>query len=476
MPAPARWTLPDHPDLHQLRTQAKEIRRHAAEGDSATVELCSTYDPGDGPVTLARAQRVLARAYGFAGWSTLIEHVRARAELSRPMEPGDDADDADDRFLRLACLNYTEPYRADRAVALLAVDPSLATRSAATLAACGRADDLVVLLAADPSAATREVGPHRWPPLLYVCYSRLDLGDPVRTARMLLDAGADPDSGFLWKGLPSPFTALTGVLGGGERYEPPHPQALELAEMLLDAGADPNDNQAFYNRQFRSDDRHLGPLLRHGAGHDHPSPWRDRLGAAYPSPEQMVGEHLRSAAEHGFDNRVRILLAHGVDPNTRGYHPILGDQTAYEIAVRFGQAGAARLLAEAGGRSDRIDDADRLLMAAVTGDGPTMAQLRERVPDLTARRPRAVGVAAAHHDIGALARLLALGYSVNAAGRDGVTALHEAALRGNRAMCEWLVDNGADRTVLDRRFTSNPAGWAAHAGHEDLAGWLAPAE
>jgi len=246
-----------------------------------------------------------------------------------------------------------------------------------------------------------------------------------------------------------------------------------LAEQLLDAGADPNDNQTFYNRQFRADNSHLGPLLRHGAGRAHSSPWRDKLGSAYPSPAQMLGEHLRTAAQRGFDERVRILLAHGVDPNTRGYHPILGEQSAYEVAVRFGHAAAAAMMVGAGGHSDRLDDADLLLSAAYAGDEATVARLRERVPDLPARRPEAVRVAGEQHDITALAGLLALGYSVDAAGYDRVTALHEAALRGEAAMCRWLLDHGADRTIRDRRFDSDPAGWAAHAGHLDLARTLA---
>src|SRR6185312_6976584 len=110
------------------------------------------------------------------------------------------------------------------------------------------------------------------------------------------------------------------------------------------------------------------PLLGHGAGRQHPSVWRDRLGDAYPSPAQMVGEHLRTAAERGFTARVATLLAHGVDPNTRGYHPILGDSTAYEIAVRNGHAAAASLLAAAGGHSDRIEQIDRVIGAALAGE------------------------------------------------------------------------------------------------------------
>jgi hypothetical protein len=479
-PTPARWTLPDRPDLDWLRRRAKRLHRASVSGEPGAVALVATYDPGDDAVTLTRAQRVLARAYGFAGWSKLVEHITARAALSRTMDPTADAGgppDSDvDRFLRLACLSYTEPSVAGEARTLLETDPSLGTRSAATLAASGRADDLARRLAAAPAAAIREDGPHRWPPLLYLCYSRLGLGDPVGTLRALLAAGADPNSGFLWKGLPSPFTALTGALGGGERDEPPHPQAVELAEALLTAGADPNDNQAFYNRQFRPDNSHLGPLLRHGAGRPHSSPWRDRLGAAYPSPEQMVGEHLRSAAQHGFDERVRILLDHGVDPNTRGYHPILGDQTAYEVAVRFGHATAAAMLEAAGGHTDRLDDVDLLLAAAYSGDARTLAALRDRVGDLPRHRPRALRTAAELHGIPALARLLDLGYDVDGTGSDQVTALHEAALRGDAAMCDWLLAHGADRTVRDRHFHATPAGWAAHAGHRALAETLAPAQ
>ncbi|WP_420123127.1 ankyrin repeat domain-containing protein [Nakamurella sp.] len=476
MPTPARWTLPDRPDLDWLRGRAKQLRRAAAAGEPEAVALVDAHDPGTGPVTLARAQLVLARAHGFAGWPRLVEHVATRTALTRAMRPQPNPADSDvDRFLRLACLSYTEPPVAAPARALLDADPTLATRSAATMAACGEAAELAERVAADPAAVHREDGPHRWPPLLYLSYARLDRGDPVATLRVLLAAGADPNSGFLWHGLPSPFTALTGVLGGGERDEPPHPDAATLAELLLAAGADPNDNQAFYNRQFRPDDAHLPPLLRHGAGRPHPSPWRDRLGDAYPSPEEMVGEHLRSAARHGFDRRVRILLEHGVDPNTRGYHPVLGDLTAYEVAVRFGHAAVAARLAAAGGRSDRIDDADRLVAAARAGDAATVAALRDRAGDLPRHRPQALRIAAESPDIAALGRLLDLGYPVDAAGPDRVTALHEAALRGDAAMCEWLLARGADRTIRDRRFDAVPAGWAAHAGHQDLAAALDPA-
>lgn len=466
---PARWRLPDRPSLDHLRGQAKRLQRRAAAGDPEASRLVDTYDPGDGPLTLARAQRVLARAYGFAGWSRLREHLDVLETWGRDMEPTGPADGLVDAFLRLACLSYTEPFQAERAVALLRADSSLATATAATMAACGEAAALRILLARDPAAALTPSGPHDWPPLLYLCYARLGVGDPVTTLRVLLEAGADPNAGFLWQRFTSPFTAVTGVLGGGERSEPAHPHAVELVTLLLDAGADPNDNQAFYNRQFEPDDSHLSPLFAHGAGHPHPSPWRRRLGSAYPSPEEMVGEHLRTAAEQGFTDRVRLLLAHGVDPNTRGYHPVLGDQTAYEVAIRHGHQEAAALLTSAGGRSDRIDGADLLLSAALASDVAETERWRDHAALLRSRRPDALRLAGQQHGVSSIQCLLGLGYDINATAADGRTALHEAALRGDGDLCGWLLDHGADPTLRDRAFSGTPAAWARHAGHQDLA-------
>ena len=84
---PARWRLPDRPDLERLRKQAKQLRRRAAAEDAEALQLFATYDPGEQPVTLSRAQRVLARAYGFAGWSKLREHLAVLEVWGRDMEP-----------------------------------------------------------------------------------------------------------------------------------------------------------------------------------------------------------------------------------------------------------------------------------------------------------------------------------------------------------------------------------------------------
>ena len=166
----------------------------------------------------------------------------------------------------------------------------------------------------------REGGPFRWEPLCYLAYARHDpaisLAATLETARLLLDAGADPNAGYLWHGLPTPFTVLTGVFGEGEAgpvRAPRHPHSLALARLLLEAGADPNDGQALYNRMFEPGNDHLELLFEFGLGTGDGGPWRRRLGDALDSPAEMVRGQLAWAITHGMTERVRLLVEHGVD-------------------------------------------------------------------------------------------------------------------------------------------------------------------
>ncbi len=52
------------------------------------------------------------------------------------------------------------------------------------------------------------------------------------------------------------------------------------------------------------------------------------------------------------------------------------------------------------------------------------------------------------------------------------TPLHQAAVKGNLAMVQFLVQHGADPTVQDILFKGTPAGWAEHAGHMEVANFL----
>ncbi|SHW87283.1 ankyrin [Mycobacteroides abscessus subsp. abscessus] len=155
---------------------------------------------------------------------------------------------------------------------------------------------------------------------MYLCYSRAPLArtrdDTLAAARLLLDAGADPNSGYLWCGMSTPFTALTGVFGEGEQgpgRQPRHPFAEALATLLLERGAHPVDQQTLYNRMFRPDDSHLELLFAHGLADAGPSPWERRLGEAMETRQQMWQRQIAWAAAHGFAERLDLLARHGID-------------------------------------------------------------------------------------------------------------------------------------------------------------------
>ncbi|MGI8844002.1 MAG: hypothetical protein ACR2HZ_09905, partial [Gemmatimonadaceae bacterium] len=79
MSSPARRPLPDHPDLGQQRSLAKELRRAFAGGDPDAVARIRSVLPDKPRITLADAQHTLAREYGFADWAALRAHIESQA-------------------------------------------------------------------------------------------------------------------------------------------------------------------------------------------------------------------------------------------------------------------------------------------------------------------------------------------------------------------------------------------------------------
>jgi len=103
--APTR-TLPNKPSLAQLRKQARELLNSYRAGEAAAVAEVERFEPSPVPAsfTLADAQRVLARAYGFSSWPALKNHVDGAnfAALLEAAEAGDVA--AVHRFTRAMIL------------------------------------------------------------------------------------------------------------------------------------------------------------------------------------------------------------------------------------------------------------------------------------------------------------------------------------------------------------------------------------
>ena len=296
---------------------------------------------------------------------------------------------------------------------------------------------------------------------------------------MLLAAGADPNAGYLWDGLTSPFTVLTGAFGEGEDAvnQPPHPESLALARLLLDAGADPNDSQALYNRQFRAGTAHLELLLQYGLGRGDGGIWHARLAPAHATPAQLVQDQLLWAASTNMPERVRLLLAHGVDVDAQGTeHPGFRSHTAYALAVQHGHTEVAALLRAAGADTGTLDPIATFLGACLGGDHAEAARRLAADPSLAAlalaREPYAMVRAAQVGRADAVRLLAGLGFDVNAVHR--TSALHEAAWRGNLDLVTLLLELGADPGLLDTAFHATPLGWARHNQQHAVAEYLAP--
>lgn len=138
-------------------------------------------------------------------------------------------------------------------------------------------------------------------------------------------AGADPNTNFTYP-YGSIFTAVTGVLGEGERgpvNQPPHQYSFELAKLLLAAGATPNDGQALYNRMFSEDDETIKLLLACGLNAQHKINWD--AGSQYGTLDFLLGY----AVKENFQSRVALLLEHGANPDSMDYY---NQQSHYENA------------------------------------------------------------------------------------------------------------------------------------------------
>ncbi len=399
---------------------------------------------------------MIARQFGFSSWPKLKAHLElvaryARSPHNEPVGgPLADEQAVVDEFLRLACLTYgdDDAERLRRAQLLLQEHEWLARASIHTIAATGEVDAARELLARDPAQASLVGGPHRWEPLLYLTYSRVPLGpgrSAVGVARLLLEHGADPNAGYLWEGLVPPFTALTGALGGGGALAAAHRRSLRSRVCCWR----PALTRTMGRRSTTAVG--IGPqedwlelLFEFGLGIGDGGPWRRLLGERQDSPREMVEDLLMAAAGHGFTDRVRRLLARGVDPDGPRGRSIRSIRDARRCRRRRSRGTwtscpcwSTRARPGSTTRSTSWSRPRWLVTAAPWSDCsrpiPACAERAiERCPDQLVR-------AAGQDSYEAVAMLIELGFDVNARSAD------RAAARGRDAR-KRSCDQSADRS------------------------------
>jgi len=460
--------LPTRPNLDQLRQQAKELKDAARAGEPAALERLSPYMPPGAQATLSVAQRAIAREYGFSSWPKLKAKVETRTM---------DLADRVEAFLR-ASVGGSE----GRAAQLLEMHPEIAGYDFRTAVVLGDAARVRALLAHDPGLAVRPTEPVGWPPLLGVCSSRWHRIDPSRVegmlevARMLLDAGADPNTRVL-PGQRGHCSTLYGAAGTAN-----NPQ---ITRLLLERGAVPDD-ETLYLSAFFSDHEGLRLLLPNSAaldksfaltapisigdiegvrllleaGADPRRPFQaDLLGAARKA-DPPIGPVAAAIECDCSAELIELLLRYGGDPNVQGKD----GRSPLQLAMRQGRTDIAELLERHGAR-DHATEVDHFLAACIHANGDQARRLLRENPDLLERlgdEDRGGMIDAAEYGhTEAVLLMLELGFPVNTrAGEHGCTALHTAALSGCADLVRLLIDAGANLQARDSTWNSTPLAWA----------------
>jgi ankyrin repeat protein len=464
MTAESRRSLSPRPDLEQQKKLAKELLREIQSGDAAALERVREHLPDKTSLTLADAQYVLARDYGFANWAALKTHIEATRVMERL--PFDQFRTAFERCDAAGVKQLLKAYPEARSVLN---EPIFAFGSTALM-----------------HAAT---------------HGAADLVD------VLIDAGADPNRRSDWWA--GPFHVLHSVDG-------------EMADRLIARGAIPDacaaariDRVDLLRDMLRADPKRVHErggdgqtplhfarsravvdlLLEHGADADArdvdhrstPAQWmleRRRGVGRYELAGYLVERgatpDIFLAAALGLADRVREMLR--ADPalldlrTTSGeygekapssFHiymwTIGANLSPQQVAAQFEQHAVLDVMQVFGSPRQRF-----LAACAAARADEARALLRERptlVSELSPEDQRTLPDAGWAGNADAVDLMLELGFDPHTPGQDTGTVLHCAAWQGEEAVVRTALRHPGVRTLINHREATHhgtPLGWCCH--------------
>ncbi len=476
--------LPERPNLEHLREQAKDLLSAFRKGDPdaiARMMILPSFatrpdEVGTLPLALHDAQSVVAREYGFPTWPKLVNHVeQVQARFGITAEVAD-------RFIELALSDRIEKLRQ-----WVDLHPGLPRFDLVCSLVSGETALVQKWLAGGASVGAK-LPPNDWTPLEYVCYSKMNKAFAERSdgllesARLLLDAGADPNAYHLYEG-----AAKLSVLYGasGESFH------LGIVRLLLQRGAHPNDGESVYHAAQHDQPEIMEELLAHGADISGTDPeWNN-------TPLFFLAGYRESdsGAEKGVAG-MRWLLEHGADPNIpsgecketplhavcrtgmghgvvemllrHGADPLLArsdGRTAYALARLTGNRRAVEALRQAGSLA-QLSETDEFLAACAEGNSALAREMQDRHPGLMDGLGKfELSLLAKLAELGivdGVRTMLEVGFDVATRGESGATALHFASFCGWHRVVALLLDHAAPLDVLDSEYQATPLGWALH--------------
>jgi Ankyrin repeats (3 copies) len=480
--------LPEYPNFEHLRKQAKDLLRLYQAGEPAAFErfrksLPVAENKDDAGIAalqlkLHDAQSCIAREYGLPTWKNLRNYVDwSNSKLST------DRRDVIALWLHKAYGHDTEHANPEFAAKRVQEIPDFVQGDLFLACAIGDEQTVRAAIAADPTSVNRTRKDWRcpgckqfldMPPLFAVTHSTLgrlpEFRDRLqRCARLLLDAGANPNQSWKDKDHDHALSALYGA--AGKNHDP------GLTKMLLDAGANPNDGESLYHAMETTDPGCARLLLEAGARVEgsnalhHVLDWDGldmlRLLLSYTKDANDTGSALgnpliwairrRRSAAH-----IEAMLDAGATPYARTKEGV----SALRFALQTGLTEVADILRRAG-VNETLSIEDEFVAACARTDGPAARRILAGAPDIFSRlseaQLRQLPNLMEARNLPAVRLMVELGWPITVRGGDwGASVLNLAVYQGDPEWARFFLQHGSSWTE-EHNYGNVPGvlGWAS---------------